>query len=352
MRLNCPGGTATPSAFHVSIGVGIRRSSTLVALAVFLGLLLQFGCAGVTGSPGSTQSGNPSGGDAPAISLNPPSVAFKSVVVGSSSSISVTVTNSGTASLTITQATVSNQEFSLTGISFPVTLAVGGKATATVGFSPTTAASASGTISITSNVSSTPTVVDLSGTGVAATHLLGANASSISFGDVADGTSLSQKITLTNTGNSNVQITGVTMNGTGFNASGLTAGTTLTPNETATLSVMFDPTTTGSLTGSVQVTSNATNSPVSVALSGTGTKTASVGLSWNASTSSGITGYNVYRGTALGSYSRLFSGVSGTKYTDTTAEAGLDLTYYYVVTAVNSSGEESSDSNSASVKVP
>ena len=85
-----------------------------------------------------------------------------------------------------------------------------------------------------------------------------------------DGSSSTLSVTLTNNGNSNVTIGSVTPTGTGFGATGVNAGTVLAPNQTATLNVTFDPTTAGSASGSVSVSSDATNSPATVSLSGTG----------------------------------------------------------------------------------
>jgi fibronectin type 3 domain-containing protein len=78
---------------------------------------------------------------------------------------------------------------------------------------------------------------------------------------------------------------------------------------------------------------------------------ASVAMSWTASTST-VTGYNVYRGTTSGGpYSQLNSSlVTAVNYTDSTVTAGV--TYYYVVTAVNSSNVESADSNQATAVIP
>ena len=68
--------------------------------------------------------------------------------------------------------------------------------------------------------------------------------------------------------------------------------------------------------------------------------THSVELSWAASTSAGIVGYNVYRAIGTGGYSRVDSSlVTGLKYTDVMVAAGT--TYKDVVTAVDSVGLES-----------
>ncbi|MFL6446645.1 MAG: DUF4082 domain-containing protein [Bryobacteraceae bacterium] len=78
----------------------------------------------------------------------------------------------------------------------------------------------------------------------------------------------------------------------------------------------------------------------------------SVSLSWTASTSSNITGYNVYRGTTSGgTYTKVNSAMVGTTtYVDGSVTAGQ--TYYYVTTAVDGSGAESGYSNQATAVVP
>ncbi len=78
----------------------------------------------------------------------------------------------------------------------------------------------------------------------------------------------------------------------------------------------------------------------------------SVTLTWNASTSANVAGYNVYRGTASGGpYTKLNSSlVPSLTYQDTTVQSGQ--TYYYVTTAVDGSGNESTYSNQAQAVIP
>jgi hypothetical protein len=78
----------------------------------------------------------------------------------------------------------------------------------------------------------------------------------------------------------------------------------------------------------------------------------SVALSWTASTSPNVTGYNVYRSTVSGGPYTLVNSalIVGTSYTDTTVLAGQ--TYYYVATAMDSSNNESAYSNQAQAVVP
>lgn len=84
----------------------------------------------------------------------------------------------------------------------------------------------------------------------------------------------------------------------------------------------------------------------------TGAVAHSVTLSWTASTSSNVTGYNVYRGVQSGGpYTKLTAtAVTGTTYTDNAVQAGQ--TYYYVATAVDNSNNESAYSAAISAIVP
>lgn len=95
------------------------------------------------------------------------SLDFGDVTVGTSAKRKVTLTSSGTAVLTITSGTVTGKGFSLSGVSFPLTLDPGLKATLTVAFDPATAGVASGSVALTTNTSAGSASISLSGTGEA-----------------------------------------------------------------------------------------------------------------------------------------------------------------------------------------
>jgi fibronectin type 3 domain-containing protein len=103
---------------------------------------------------------------------------------------------------------------------------------------------------------------------------------------------------------------------------------------------------------SLSFTSNATNSPAVQALTGTGNAPPqhSVDLAWNSSANA--IGYNVYRGNVSGGpYSIInASPDASTAFTDRTVSAGR--TYYYVVTALDGSSNESGYSNEISAAIP
>ncbi len=187
----------------------------------------------------------------------------------------------------------------------------------------------------------------------AAASVLNSSSTSLTFGSVNVSSSNTQSVTLTNAGSSSVTISNVMVAGAGFGASGVSSGLILSSGHGAALSATFDPASGGIATGSITVTSNAANSPLVIALSGTGVAPTSysVSLNWAASTSS-VTGYNVYSSTVSGGpYAKLTPApVGATDYTDSSVQQGN--TYYYVVTAVNSQNQESGYSTQVSANIP
>ena len=187
---------------------------------------------------------------------------------------------------------------------------------------------------------------------VATPGQLSSSALSLTFGNVNVGSSNTQSVTLTNSGGSNVSISNVTISGSGFAVNGISSGLILSPGASAKMNVVFAPAASGSVTGGVTITSNASNPPVTISFSGTGIVVAhSTTLSWTASTSF-VVGYNVYRSSISGGpYTKLNSSPdANTTLTDSSVLSGQ--TYYYVVTAVDSNNVESIDSNQATAVIP
>ena len=188
------------------------------------------------------------------------------------------------------------------------------------------------------------------------TPTLSINATSISFGSVVLNTSATQSVTLSSTGTAAVTISAATLAGTGFTMSGASFPATLNPGQAITLSVQFDPTIAGAMTGQLTITSNSSIRPTAaISLSGTGeTVSHQVDLSWQAPSASSdpIAGYNVYRSSNGGSsYQRMNSSeVTQTTYVDTTVLGGQS--YDFVVRSVDSSGVESAPSNMTGVTIP
>jgi Abnormal spindle-like microcephaly-assoc'd, ASPM-SPD-2-Hydin len=340
------GGTSTTTA-TMQIGVNM----TGLAAGTYSGHAI----VSSTGAPNSPLSIPVtlviSAAQAGTLTANPASVAFGNINLLNNNTKSVTLTNTGTGSVTISQIVVIGLGISTNGITTPMTLSAGQSTVLSIVYSPTLLGLVAGTVSVVSNATNSPSVIVATGTGVQ--PQLTASPSTLNFGNVTVGSSGTQTITLSNAGGAAVSISQVGVSGTGYTMNGLTMPMSLAAGASSSFTVQFAPTAAGSVSGGVSVTSNTPNSPTLVGLSGIGTAVVShsVSLTWNASTST-VVGYNVYRGSVSGGpYTLLTSTPNGSlSYTDTTVVGGQ--TYFYVVTAVDASGNESVVSNEASVVIP
>ena len=295
-------------------------------------------------------SGN---GVQPQISVIPASVSFGNVTVGVTNTQMLTISNPGTANLSVTQASLIGTSFGFSGLTLPLSVPPGGSSAFTVSFTPASASNLSGNLTLVNNTPNSPLVVALAGTGVSPVAKLTATPASLSFGSITAGASGTQSVTLANTGNSSVSVSQISISGAGFSAAGFALPLTLAAGQSTSFSVTFAPTTTGSLSGSVTVTSNATNSPLAISLSGSATAAVShsVNLDW-APGSSSFAGFNVYRGALSGGpYNKVNSAlISATSFIDTSVASGQ--TYYYVATEVDSTGVESPYSSEVNATIP
>lgn len=189
----------------------------------------------------------------------------------------------------------------------------------------------------------------LSGSGESTKAALTASPTSLSFGNITIGGNAIADVTVHNTGNSNVTIKSVTSSGTGLSITGLAAGTTIAPGQTAQIVAEFSAKTSGVTNGSISIASSAGTISIPVTVDAVTSTTHAVDLSWGASPTGGVTGYNVYRSSTSGSGYAKISSVGSTSFSDSGVKAGS--TYYYVVTAV-SSGGESGYSNQTTAVVP
>jgi hypothetical protein len=288
------------------------------------------------------------------LAANPSPVSFGNTQAGAAASRTVALSNAGETDVTITRATMSGAGFSLNNLSLPLTLQPGTTTSATIMFAPPGSGNYSGSVSLDTVAEDHVTdriVLSLGGYGVSAEVLI-ANPLSETFGNVQVGSSANLYETLTNSGGLTITISQADLTGAGFSISGLTLPLALTANQSVTFTATFTPTGAGAASGSLSVVSNASNSPLNIALSGTGTATVqhTVDLSWNASADA--VGYNVYRGTVSGGpYSMINASLDGSSaYTDNTVVSGQ--TYYYVATAVDSGSQESGYSNETQAVIP
>ena len=292
------------------------------------------------------------GASAGYLTPSPSVISFGSVPTGTTQKQSVTINNSGGSSVTVSQAAATGAGFAVSGLSSPVTLASGQSLSLTVAFTPAAAGTSSGTLVVASNASDSSLPIAISGTGTSATAgQLTASPGSLSFGNVSVGSSSSQNGALSAIGSS-VTVSSVSSNNSQFAIGGISLPITIPAGQSVPFNVTFSPLVTGTVSGSISIVSNASTSAIAEAVSGSGQAVQhTVSLSWGPSSSS-VSGYNIYRGTVSGGpYAKVNASVdAATTYADSTVQSGQ--TYYYVTTAVNSSGMESTYSNQVVAQVP
>jgi len=149
--------------------------------------------------------------------------------------------------------------------------------------------------------------------------------STLTFANQTVGTtSAAQTVTLTNSGDASLIISAVALEGT--NASDFTnsadtcSGATLLPNQTCAVSVTFAPTASGIRTGALTITDNASKSPQSVSLTGTGMSGPQVTLS-----STSISFPNQYVGTSGLPINVTLTNSGGQPLTISSVQAGGDF---------------------------
>jgi hypothetical protein len=190
-------------------------------------------------------------------------------------------------------------------------------------------------------------------TPVPSSASLSATPSSLGFGTQALNTPTTQTVKVTNTGTVALAITQDTIAGSGFSA-GVTTPINLNPAQSVNVPVVFNPGSAGTVNGSLTLVSNGAT-VLSVPLTGTGLAPLahSVDVAWDPSSSVTLQGYNVYRSTVSGGpYTKISPtlATSSLLFTDTTPVSGKQ--YFYVVTAVDTNGAESSASIQVAVTIP
>lgn len=142
---------------------------------------------------------------APIVSLSPNPLAFGNVNSGANASLTETLNNIGSATLTGTIAVVGGAPYSITGgtcSTSSLSVAASGSCTVIVRFAPTGAGSFPDTLRFTTNAGTSPDNVSLTGTGVATAPVVSLSCSpTLSFGSVhIGGGTQNETCTVSNTG--------------------------------------------------------------------------------------------------------------------------------------------------------
>jgi len=272
-------------------------------------------------------------------------------------SLAATVNGANISGLNFTATVQAGPTFSISGTISPTAGGSGATVTLSGTAGGTTTANSSGNYTFTGlangNYTVTPshTGYTFNPTSKAAT-VNGANVTGVNFtatAQVVPTFSISGTISPTAGGSgATVTLSGAATAATTANSSGnytfngLANGSyTVTPSE---VGYTFSPT-------SQAVSVNGAN-VAGVSFTATAQVPHSVALTWMASTSTTVTGYNVYRSTVNGGPYTLVNTalIPGLSYTDSTVQDGL--VYYYVATAVDGSGDESPYSTPVSANIP
>ena len=204
------------------------------------------------------------------------SLQFGTVPTGSSGSQKTVITNGGTAAETVASTTAPTGPFSVTGL--PATGTViqpGGSVTLTVTFNPTAATGDTGSLSVTGSLGGTVATVTLAGTGVTGLGTLSASPASVSFGPVPFGQQSAKTVSISNTGNLPMTISGFSAPTVPFGTPvPVPTGITLGPDDTAVLPVTFTPQSLGTVSGTYTLTASDGHNPaqeLTIPVTGTGT---------------------------------------------------------------------------------
>src|SRR5271154_2061321 len=207
--------------------------------------------------------------DTSRLEVTPSSVNFSSAIVGVQSSQTLQLSNTGEAALTVTGVVASGAGLSISGFSGSTLLNPGTSSTLTVQFKPKAAGTFTGSVSVLTNTAAVTAALPVTGDVASAKLAISVGPSSLSFGTVSAGKTVSQNVTLTNTGNADVAVSNVAVSGTGFNLSGWSSPVQLAASQSIAVNVQFDPKASGNYTGSLMCSSNDCDSSVAVPLSGT-----------------------------------------------------------------------------------
>ena len=160
--------SSSATAVTVPSSVTVAAGATTASFTATVSAVSTAETATLTASSGGGTKtyGISLGASVPTLTLSGTSVSFGTVNVGGKGTGSVTLSSTGKAAVTVSAGSVSGAGYTISGVTFPLTLNAGQTATLGIAFSPTAAGAVSGTVTLTSNSSSGATsTISLSGTG-------------------------------------------------------------------------------------------------------------------------------------------------------------------------------------------
>ncbi len=212
--------------------------------------------------------------------LSPQSLGFGNLMQGLKPAIkAVTLTNSGSGDLHLAGAAIGDTKNFTLGSTCGTTLPSGASCTFTIDFAPQATGSFGTSLVITSDsggVTGTQAAVMISGTGTAVpTGTVTLNPQSLNFGSLTQGiSSMAKTVSLTNSGNGDLHLTGTAISDTKNFSLNSTCGATLPSSASCTLTIAFTPQAVGNLSTSLVITTDSggvAGSQAMVGITGTGT---------------------------------------------------------------------------------
>jgi hypothetical protein len=193
---------------------------------------------------------------------------FGNVCLGSFADELLTINNSGTCPLSISNVIGSPDFLAPNVLSYPLLVGPGDSIDVVVRFQPSTFGLQPGSITILSDDPAGPHVVPVSGVAPAPkANLIIANAGS--FGDVCVGSFVDEPLVVTNSGKCALSITAISSSSGDFLAPEvLSYPITVGPGDALLVPIRFKPLGFGSKTGTITITSDDPVSPISVNVSG------------------------------------------------------------------------------------
>ncbi len=226
--------------------------------------------------------------------LSPISLNFGTVQLSDNSTLALQITNTSTAPVTFNSITTTGDYSAAGNCPAPGnTLAPNTSCTAQLTFTPTQTGTRTGSVAVSTSLSSLPITAPLTGIGIQS-HLQ-ITPSALNFGSIAIGASANLTLTLSNTGTASV--TNLALSLTGDYALTTPCTTTLAPNATCTATITFTPTTLGPRTGTLTIASSDASFPTVVPLTGTGAANGSFTLTVNGSATASATTASEYPAT-------------------------------------------------------
>ncbi len=216
------------------------------------------------------------------LQANGSTLTFPSTVINSSANITVSLINQGSAPGVVESIGIAGNSFQVQGLPpFPLTLNPSASLTITLIFQPVSSGSQTGSLQV--SLDSGVTSVSLQGVGLGSSaassialysiqnnnYVPQANGSTLTFPSTVIDSSSSITLALINTGSSPGVINSISITGSSFQVQGLPPfPDTLNPNSQLTITLVFQPVSSGSESGSIQV--SAVSGVTSVSLQGSG----------------------------------------------------------------------------------